>query len=159
MYSRFLIIGTLISVILVIPYDQGLGFFYYQLPGTFFGPSHSDNQGLTLPYLSTYKTITSYNLQHDFDTQSVRSYNSLASTLDHSSVSPGSSRNGYSQGSLRSAKNKKQKKTSLPAEFQLMPMMSNAMNLAVDQIGRYISSHILYFRKFPKIAIISLLFQ
>ena len=62
MYSRFLIIGTLMSVILVIPYDQGLGFFYYQLPGTFFGPSDSDNQGLAilsyLPYLITYQSTT-----------------------------------------------------------------------------------------------------
>ena len=41
---------------------------------------------------------------------------------------------GSSHYSLRSKK--KQKKASLPAEFQFMPIMNNAMNLAADQIGK-----------------------
>ena len=67
--------------------------------------------------------------QTDFDTQSVRSYVSHASTHASSqSFSPTSS-------NATSKSKKKQKKQSLPAEFRFTPIMNEVMDIATDQMG------------------------
>ena len=67
----------------------------------------------------------------DYDSQSVYSSGSMASTVNHSS--PGSSRTGG--GKIQKHRKRKKTTNSLPAEFSLSPMMNEALSIAAEQFG------------------------